>query len=83
MVATFNGANIKLYINGEIKATSSNYSGVLGTSDNLKFGYFKSDSLLGFVGYLDEVKIYKRDLTDNEILNRYRGFRKQMGLIAN
>jgi len=55
----------------------------MGTTDNLKFGYFKNDDLKAFTGYLDEVKIYGRALDDNEILNHYRGYHKIVGLLAN
>lgn len=83
LAATYDGTTVKLYVNGVLENEITGLTGSMGTTDNLKFGYFKNDDLKAFNGYLDEVKIYGRALDDNEILNHYRGYHKIVGLLAN
>lgn len=82
LAATYDGSTVKLYVNGVLENELANVSGSMGATDNLKFGYFKAADLKAFNGYLDEVKIYGRALTDTEISNHYRGYNKLIGLIA-
>lgn len=37
---------------------------------------------MGMSGYLDEVKIYGKALTDKEVENRFNAFNNQIGLLA-
>ncbi|HRZ29561.1 MAG TPA: hypothetical protein P5052_02200 [Candidatus Paceibacterota bacterium] len=82
MAATYDGSSIKLYVNGSLDIEVNDLSGSMGATDNLKFGYFKTDNLMTFNGYLDEVKIYGRALDENEILNHYHGYEKNVGLLG-
>lgn len=83
VVATFDGQKIRMYVNGSLEKTSATYAGDLnfGTT-NLIIGGYTATSPTGFAGYIDEIKIYKYALADNEILNRYNAFRDQIGLLA-
>jgi hypothetical protein len=72
-----------LYVNGVLSAKSESVSGMMGYNDILKFGYFTESNPTGFLGHLDEIKIYGRALNETEILNRYNAFRKNIGLVAN
>lgn len=83
LVATYDGSYISIYVNGVLSAKSENVSGMMGYNDILKFGYFTESNPTGFLGHLDEIKIYGRALSDAEILNRYNAFRKNIGLVAN
>ncbi|MCD6400218.1 DUF2341 domain-containing protein, partial [candidate division WOR-3 bacterium] len=64
-VMTFDGADQKLYIDGAEKATQ-NIGGTIGTNTNKVFiGEF-------FSGVIDEVAIYNRALSAEEILDHYK-----------
>lgn len=70
VVATYDGAALRLYLNGTM-AVQTNYSGGIfpGTA-NLGIGAIRSGTTAfwGFSGFLDEVSLYNRALTDSEIL---------------
>lgn len=77
-VGTYDGATIKLYLNGVLNK-SYNYSTGLNTNNgmNLTFGqrnyapYLPGDNNFPFKGCLDDVRIYNRVLTDSEITALY------------
>lgn len=67
LAATYDGGNLNLYVNGKKVATQA-VSGAMSASDGaLRIG---GNSVWGseyFAGYIDEVRIYNRALTANEI----------------
>jgi concanavalin A-like lectin/glucanase superfamily protein len=66
LATTYNGSNLRLYVNGS-QVASINRTGALATSGfPLQIG---GDSFYGqrFTGTIDEVRIYKRALTQAEI----------------
>jgi len=66
LAATYDGATLKLYVNGEL-ASSKSMSGPIDLSDRqLRIGA-KSDSKKTFQGRMDEVRIYDRALSPAEI----------------
>ncbi len=83
LLVTYDGVNIKIYVNGNLDATSPTYTGNVDfTSGNLIFGAYTSADIKGFAGYLDEIKVYNYALSPNEALNHYKGFREQIGLLG-
>ncbi len=85
LVALYDGKNIKIYVDGQLANTSpliNEVSKSITNGRDLKFGYFKENDLVGFIGYLDEVKIHQRVLTEAEIKNRYLAHLEQIGLLA-
>ena len=71
LVYSSDNKSTKLYINGELKAQRNNFE--IGSTDNpLQIGKFYTDSQsLKFFGTIDEVKIFKRPLTSQEISDIY------------
>ena len=68
MAGTYDGATLRLYING-VQAASVAMSGSIATSNGpLRIG---GNSLWGefFQGRIDEVRVYGRTLTQTEIQN--------------
>ena len=64
VVSTFDGQNLKMYVNGVLEGTA-NYAGALGTSTNaLRIG---KQTVYYFQGVIDEVRIYNRALSAAEI----------------
>jgi hypothetical protein len=61
LVATYDGKELKLYINGQLKGQTSTINGGITQSD--------SDLFIGegFSGYLDEIALWQKVLTENEI----------------
>jgi len=75
IVATWDGNYPKLYVNGELKATGSQYIGPLDSSsykDYIGVWTDESNWRYFFNGLIDEVRIYNRALTEAEIQNHYQ-----------
>ena len=73
VAVTFNEANntVKIYVDGEQEYIDSSETGTMQTNDlPVQIGYI-SDSLYAFNGSIDEVKIWNRALSQNEILASY------------
>ena len=75
IVAVVDGTIMKLYINGELKATKT-FTGIRQTNTaSLFIGAYEHDeaiaSGLSFKGPIDEVCIYNCALTDEEIMEHY------------
>jgi hypothetical protein len=68
LVGTFDGSNLRLYVNGSLVAT---HAGTLGfqNADPLLIG--GSGDCPKFAGLIDEVSIYDRALTASEIVSIY------------
>ena len=74
VAGTFDGATLRLYANGELKYSAptkhprisqSEYPFVIGRSNNVKgLGYFQ--------GMIDDVKVYRRALSPDEIRASYK-----------
>ncbi len=81
VVSVYDGRSLKLYVNGqkESEANSYVYDGKEYPLDNIRFS---SSSFIGgfnwggesINGVIDEVKIFAKALSDNEILSLYTGF---------
>lgn len=73
LMATYDGANLKIYQNGVLRKTTP-VSGVIdyGTSKDFSIGadspYYNREN---FNGLIDDVRIYNRALTSNEVVRIY------------
>ena len=61
----------RLFINGE-EVSVDDFSGAIGTSGELIFGRYNPTSTHYLDGSIDEVAVYERILSDDEVLNHYR-----------
>ena len=72
VVGTYDGAEMKIYVNGKLENTSDAQSGVINYPDRVFFsiGSYKDDNE-DFVhkGMIDEVRLYDRALSEEEISN--------------
>jgi len=67
MVATYDGSAFSLYLDGELKSTSGDcHVDVLGNRAAYTIG--TSGTCAGWVGLVDEVMLWNRTLTDDEIV---------------
>ena len=65
---TYDGSQIRQYINGTLDTTHTGLSGTIDTSSNpLLIGYHNEDT--AFHGVLDELVIFSRALSDGEVRN--------------
>ena len=70
IAATYDGTTFKVYINGTQDATTATWSGsIKTTTGSLKIGSSTSSNY--FNGTIDEVKIWNRSLTQEEITKVY------------
>lgn len=74
VVFTFGSNGEKLYINGELSDTDP-YTGQMsfGRFNEMYFGHDRIGIAQEFYGYMDEVRIYNRALTAEEITRHYQG----------
>lgn len=72
VVGVYDGAKMRIHINGRLNNTSANTVAAGDGSGTMKIGARGDDAATGFVGVLDECAIYNRALTDVEIANHYR-----------
>lgn len=77
VACTWDGTNIKIYVNGQLKNTTAT-SRVLWTNNASKFavgkmayGYNTTDSFFPFVGNISDARIYATTLSDKDILELY------------
>ena len=72
VVGTYDGKEMKIYVDGKLEGTSSVQSGAINYPDRVFFsiGAYKDDNE-DFVhkGMLDEVRLYDRALSEKEVLN--------------
>jgi hypothetical protein len=69
LIGTFDGSNIRLYVNGELKGTNS-FTSTLCQGLPLFIGC-ENGTWLPFNGIIDDVRIYKRALSEAEILKLF------------
>jgi Sialidase, N-terminal domain. len=74
VVGTYDGASLKLYVNGELKAWRSATGNILSSDDDVYIGktsYLNRPSYDFLAGRIDEARIYSRSLSQDEILQLY------------
>jgi len=74
IVATYNGTAVKLYVNDHLEAQTTT-SINLGTEGSVRIGYCRDQARnwYHFLGSVDDVRIYSRELTSTEITQLYYG----------
>jgi hypothetical protein len=78
IAAVGNGSNIKLYVDGELKSTGGTSTTNYGSSSyffNIGGGGIFDASGNWFNGTIDEVRVYNRALTEDEIKHSYYEYR--------
>ncbi|MBI9061489.1 MAG: alkaline phosphatase family protein [Marinilabiliaceae bacterium] len=76
LAATYDGATMKLYVDGVLKATSTAQTGIINypASGWFQIGSYKDDDEDNrYDGEMDEIKIWERVLSDQEIANLAAG----------
>lgn len=70
VAATYDGAAVRLYVNGTLDVTSSSITGALGAiTQNLEIG--RAGGSFPYTGLLDEPAIYNRSLSGADIATHY------------
>lgn len=72
VVGTYDGKDMKIYVNGKLENTTDAQSGVINYPEKIFFtiGAYKDDNEdFTHKGLIDEVRIYERALTEKEIAN--------------
>ena len=64
---SFNGKTINMYINGTLAASVSAVGKTTTNSNYLGIGHFSDRASYWYMGLIDDVRVYSRALTDNEI----------------
>ncbi len=72
VVGTFDGLKIRIYVNGELKEANTADVSLPDLSLSLDMGAMSSGSSY-YGGGLDEVAIYSRALTQQEVTDHYVG----------
>jgi len=72
VAGTYDGTDVKLYVNGVLEGTK-NYSGttITNSDDSIRIGGHAGGTN-DFEGYIDEVAIYSSALSASEILDHYK-----------
>ncbi len=75
VAATYNGSEARLYINGTLEGRVAGNGGAIGAStDDIRIGQFH-DEIGAWDGKLDEVRLWKRALSEQEIRASYNASR--------
>ncbi len=70
---SYDGLNIKSYINGDLTRTSANLAGrVITSTQDLRIGDYTSAASNDWFGEIDDTRIYSRALNSTEISELYR-----------
>jgi hypothetical protein len=72
-VATYDGSDMRIYLNGQEIARTDRTGGISTSSANVWIGDNPGPDRKQFDGIIDEVAIYNRALSDTEILSLYNG----------
>ena len=84
LTVTADVTNVKFYLNGELKNTSSQGSGAITSSPTLSIGSFVNGSgtpgTYFHSGNISQVSIYNRSLTAAEVLQNYNATKSRFGL---
>ena len=82
IVGSYDGTTMKIYIDGNLEDTNTDFSGNLPTNtENVKIGADYQSTLDNFFdGLIDETRIYNRALSADEIGELYRAGARKMRL---
>ena len=85
MVYDDTAGELRGYVNGELKNSATGVSRNAGDATTYVIGHGDSTNLgegKFFCGFIDEVRIYNRALSHEEVMNNYKGFVTQSGLVC-
>lgn len=71
VVATYNGTHISLYVNGTLQNTTPMTGNLVFSTDTLGIGHAVFNNANTFMGIIDEVRIYNKALSADEIKQHY------------
>ncbi len=74
LVGTYDGKKINVYVNGKLNSSNTSHSGDINYPDHAMFtiAIYKDDNEhFPFKGMLDEVKIYRKALSEAEVIQNY------------
>ena len=77
IIGTYDGANIKIYVNGVLNSTGAASGNIKASSNSLAIGRDSSnpdDTFRHWKGVIDEVAIYNKALSDWEVLQLYNSY---------
>ena len=77
---TFNGPNIKVFINGVLNNSTTTASNQSGSNTTFYIGTFTDAGLEAFPGAIYECQVYNRVLSDEEITQNYNAQKGRYGL---
>jgi len=72
VVGTYDGVNVRVYLNGEMKAELAANAAIPADAQSFVIGGTQ-ESRDWFTGMIDEVKLYSRGLTEDEIIQSMSG----------
>lgn len=72
IVGVYDKEKIIIYVNGVLQSGYTAYSGNIGLYGNLYIGKYSAGASLYFDGLLDEIRIYNRALTSEEVGTLYK-----------
>lgn len=73
VAATYDGANMRIYVNGELEDTQPLAGNIIVSTANLEIARDYADNDRTFDGQIDEVRIWDRALNEAEIRNSMCG----------
>jgi hypothetical protein len=82
VVGTYNGSNLRLYINGSLQSTGANISGNIQTT-GYTLNLMQADNIQSVVygkGNVSQFLLYGRALSTQEVLQNYNATKKRYGL---
>jgi hypothetical protein len=78
LCGTYDGANIRLYLNGTLLATQAHTGTIINTGIGRISGYDNGGEI--WDGNISTFSIYNRALTATEVLNNYKATKSRFGL---
>lgn len=82
VIATYDGSSMRIYIDGVLEATTSSITGAIDNdSSNVDIGR-KADNNQFFNGQIDDVRIYNRALSSEEVLSLFQGRIKSLRYVV-
>jgi hypothetical protein len=84
VIGTYDGSTIKIYVDGILQASKSWSSGLDGATATAYIGQDDYDSSRRFTGLIDDVRIYNRALSADEIKRLYKiGATGKLSVVSN